>query len=172
MTGRAEERLSFDVQREMAVRLGYTAHPGLKDVERFMKHYFLVAKDVGDLTRIFCAALEEHHGKPVAGAQPLLRPRPAAAAARFRASTDFVVDNDRINIAERQGLRARSGQPHPHLPPRRPLRPRTSIPTRCSRSRARSDLIDAQAPRRPGGQPPLPRDPVVAQPAGARAPRA
>ena len=65
LTGRAEERLSFDLQREMAVRLGYTAHPGLKDVERFMKHYFLVAKEVGDLTRIFCAALEEHHGKPV-----------------------------------------------------------------------------------------------------------
>ena len=30
MTGRAEERLSFDVQREMARRLGYTAHPGLR----------------------------------------------------------------------------------------------------------------------------------------------
>ena len=28
VTGRAEERLSFDIQREIAVRLGYTAHPG------------------------------------------------------------------------------------------------------------------------------------------------
>ncbi|HYS49915.1 MAG TPA: nucleotidyltransferase domain-containing protein, partial [Xanthobacteraceae bacterium] len=36
LTGRAEERLSFDIQREIAVRLGYTEHPGLKDVERFM----------------------------------------------------------------------------------------------------------------------------------------
>ncbi|MCB1498422.1 MAG: nucleotidyltransferase domain-containing protein, partial [Bauldia sp.] len=36
LTGRAEERLSFDIQREMASRLGYTTHPGLKDVERFM----------------------------------------------------------------------------------------------------------------------------------------
>ena len=52
LTGRAEERLSFDIQRELAVRLGYTEHPGMKDVERFMKHYFLVAKDVGDLTAI------------------------------------------------------------------------------------------------------------------------
>src|SRR6185436_9327076 len=41
VTGRAEERLSFDIQREVAVRLGYTAHPGMHDVERFMKHYFL-----------------------------------------------------------------------------------------------------------------------------------
>ena len=41
LCGRAEERLSFDIQRDIAVRLGYTQHPGLRDVERFMKHYFL-----------------------------------------------------------------------------------------------------------------------------------
>ena len=33
-------------------------------VEAFMRAYFLVAKDVGDLTRIFCAALEEQNSKP------------------------------------------------------------------------------------------------------------
>src|SRR6185295_5600593 len=65
VTGRAEERLSFDIQREIAVRLGYTAHPGMRDVERFMKHYFLVAKDVGDLTAILSAALEEREAKPM-----------------------------------------------------------------------------------------------------------
>ena len=37
LAGRAEERLSFDIQRDIAVRLGYTTHPGLRDVERFMK---------------------------------------------------------------------------------------------------------------------------------------
>jgi [protein-PII] uridylyltransferase len=72
LTGRPEERLSFDVQREIAIRLGYTQHPGMKDVERFMKHYFLVAKDVGDLTRIFCAALEEQHAKQPAGLSRLI----------------------------------------------------------------------------------------------------
>ena len=36
--------------------MGYADRPGSRGVERFMKHYFLVAKDVGDLTRIFCAA--------------------------------------------------------------------------------------------------------------------
>ena len=41
------------------MRLGYTEHPGQQDVERFMKHYFLVAKDVGDLTAILCAELED-----------------------------------------------------------------------------------------------------------------
>ncbi len=47
VTDRPEERLSFDIQREIAVRLGYTEHPGMRDVERFMKHYFLTAKNVG-----------------------------------------------------------------------------------------------------------------------------
>ena len=64
LTERAEDRLTFDLQPEMARRLGYTEHPGQRDVERFMKHYFLVAKTVGDLTRIICAALEEQQKKP------------------------------------------------------------------------------------------------------------
>jgi [protein-PII] uridylyltransferase len=58
LTGRAEERLTFDLQTEIGRLMGYTDHAGSRGVERFMKHYFLVAKDVGDLTRIFCAILE------------------------------------------------------------------------------------------------------------------
>jgi [protein-PII] uridylyltransferase len=58
LAGRAEERLTFDLQTEIGRRMGYTDHAGSRGVERFMKRYFLVAKDVGDLTRIFCAILE------------------------------------------------------------------------------------------------------------------
>jgi [protein-PII] uridylyltransferase len=79
VSGRAEERLSFDMQREIAVRLGYTSHPGMQDVERFMKHYFLVAKDVGDLTAILCAKLEDEQAKPA----PVL----SRVVARFRPGT-------------------------------------------------------------------------------------
>lgn len=65
LTGRPDDRLMFDVQIEIAARAGYTDHAGTRGVERFMKHYYLTAKDVGDLTRIFCAALEaEHQRKP------------------------------------------------------------------------------------------------------------
>src|ERR1700730_2930575 len=58
LAARAEDRLTFDFQGEIGRRMGYTDHTGTRGVERFMKHYFLVAKDVGDLTRIFCAVLE------------------------------------------------------------------------------------------------------------------
>src|SRR5947208_12313121 len=98
--GRAEERLSFDIQREIAVRLGYTAHPGMRDVERFMKHYFLVAKDVGDLTAILSAALEEREAKPAPVLdRPMARfkPRPRRVVLD---SDDFVADHNRINIAD------------------------------------------------------------------------
>ena len=58
LTGRPEERLTFDVQPQLAEAMQYLDRGRTRGVERFMKHYFLVAKDVGDLTRIFCAALE------------------------------------------------------------------------------------------------------------------
>lgn len=105
LTGRAEERLSFDVQREMAVRLGYTERPGLKDVERFMKHYFLIAKDVGDLTAIVCSELEDRNAKPMPVLNRMMarfRPR---ARRTFSESEDFVVDNNRINIADADAFR-------------------------------------------------------------------
>src|SRR2546421_20588 len=100
LTGRAEERLSFDIQREIAVRLGYTEHPGLRDVERFMKHYFLVAKDVGDLTAIFCAKLEDSQAKPMQVLSRMmakLRPRTRHSLSE---TEDFVVDYNRINVAD------------------------------------------------------------------------
>ncbi len=100
VAGRAEERLSFDVQREIAVRLGYTEHPGLQDVERFMKHYFLTAKHVGDLTAILCAGLEERQAKPAPVLSRFIaRLRPAKSRRTLSESDDFVVDNNRINVA-------------------------------------------------------------------------
>lgn len=98
LTGKAEERLSFDIQPDIAARLGYTSHPGLTDVERFMKHYFLIAKDVGDLTGIFCAALEEENAKPAPGLRSFVR----SLRRRSRSipgTLAFVTDNNRINVA-------------------------------------------------------------------------
>ena len=56
--GRPEERLDFDAQMAIAPRLGFTDRGGMRGVERFMKRYYLAARNVGNLTRIFCAAIE------------------------------------------------------------------------------------------------------------------
>ncbi|WP_297322648.1 [protein-PII] uridylyltransferase [uncultured Bartonella sp.] len=97
LTGKAQERLSFDIQRDIAHRLGYTAHPGMEDVERFMKHYFLVAKQVGDLTRIVSAALEEEYAKPVPGLNRVFLTF-SRRKKKIAGSPGFVIDTQRINI--------------------------------------------------------------------------
>ncbi len=102
LTGRAEERLSFDIQREIAVRLGYTEHPGMKDVERFMKHYFLIAKDVGDLTAILCSELEDRQTKPAPVLSRMMaRLRPPRGRRALPETEDFLDDNNRLTIADK-----------------------------------------------------------------------
>ena len=96
LAGRAEERLSFDVQRPIARQLGYSTRVAQADVERFMKHYFLVAKDVGDLTAIVSAALEAKHAKPPPVFDRMigrLRRSPRVIAE----ARDFRIEGERIN---------------------------------------------------------------------------
>ncbi len=99
LTGKAEERLSFDIQREMAERLKYVSHGGLQDVERFMKHYFLVAKEVGDLTLIVCSQLEEQQAKAVYGINGLIGTI-TRRRRKIKGAADFINDNGRINVAD------------------------------------------------------------------------
>lgn len=96
LTGRAEERLSFDLQPEMATRMGYTARQNVTAVERFMKRYFLAAKEVGALTRILCAKLEVDEKKRPGG-----RPRfiPAASAKPLK-EEGFAIDSGRLTITD------------------------------------------------------------------------
>ena len=88
---RAEDRLTFDMQSEISKLMNYTDHTGTTAVERFMKHYYLIAKDVGDLTRIFCAALEAEQKR-----------RPSRRFLFFGPSQreigDFVTDRGWLNI--------------------------------------------------------------------------
>jgi len=65
IANRPEEVINFNDQREMAKRLGYEDRKGLLGVERFMRHYFLIAKEVGDLTRSICSILEEKEKKNI-----------------------------------------------------------------------------------------------------------
>lgn len=96
LSRRGEDRLSFDRQPDIAERLGYKAHGGLKHVERFMKHYFLVAKDVGDLTRILCASLEATQVKDTPGLGRVLGRLVAKSSGELREAPDFRIESGRI----------------------------------------------------------------------------
>ena len=97
---RGEDKLSFDRQSELAERLGYKSHQGLKHVERFMKHYFLIAKDVGDLTRIFCASLEAKQFKDAPSLSRLLEKFLPRKSTVFKGSKAFKLESGRISISQ------------------------------------------------------------------------
>ena len=80
VTGRAEERLTFDLQPVVGARMGYTRHGRQDGVERFMRHYFLTAREVTRLTHVLEPALVRAALGP-----PALAPAtdPALAAAGF-----------------------------------------------------------------------------------------
>ncbi len=57
VAGRAEERLTFDFQPVVGARMGYTRHGRQDGVERFMRHYFLVVREVARVTGVLEPAL-------------------------------------------------------------------------------------------------------------------
>ncbi|WP_272008741.1 [protein-PII] uridylyltransferase [Roseovarius sp. ZX-A-9] len=69
ITKRPNDQLTFDLQVEVAERMGYSDRAGRRGVEHFMQHYFRHATAVGDLTRIFLTKLEAAHVK----SEPLLQ---------------------------------------------------------------------------------------------------
>ncbi len=63
ISGRPMDQLTFDLQVEVAARMGYRDHGGRRAVEHFMQEYFRHATRVGELTRIFLTAMEARHVK-------------------------------------------------------------------------------------------------------------
>ncbi len=97
VTGRPEERLTFDLQPEIARRMGYGDRGDAPAVERFMRRYFLMAKEVGALTRAFCAKLEQEESKKKPqGLSRLIAPR--RAAVRKPLDPGFLEENGRLNV--------------------------------------------------------------------------
>ena len=99
LAGRPEERLTFDVQKTISERMAYADREGISDVERFMKHYFLIAKDVGDLTQVLCAVLEDQQKK-----RSLFR-LPGLPLLRARVD-GFQIDRGRITVDRDDAFRA------------------------------------------------------------------
>jgi [protein-PII] uridylyltransferase len=102
--GRASEQLTFDMQVEIAVKLGFRDADGLRGVERFMQRYFTHARHAGELTRIFLSALEERHVKKGPGLARRLRN--AFAATPPALSEGYVVRHGRLDLTD-PGLLAR-----------------------------------------------------------------
>ncbi len=70
VSGRAEERLTFDLQPVVGARIGYTRHGRQDGVERFMRHYFLTAREVNRLRLVLePAILREALGPPALAAE-------------------------------------------------------------------------------------------------------
>lgn len=94
--GRAEDRLVFDLQPEIADRMGFHDRNGEPAVARFMRRYFMTAKEVGALTRVFCAKLETDQTKTPQGLSRLLF-LPRRAPRRFN-EPGFVEEGGRLTL--------------------------------------------------------------------------
>lgn len=92
ITGRASDQLTFDLQVEVAARMGYRDTAGRRAVEQFMQDYFRHATRVGELTRVFLTELEARHAKPEA--------RLAGFFRRRKVKSGFKLVQGRIDVAD------------------------------------------------------------------------
>lgn len=121
ITGRATDTLSFDLQVEVAARMGYRDTAGRRAVEHFMQDYFRHATRVGELTRIFLAQLEARHVKAEARIVGLiqrrrkLRPGYKLVQGRLDVVDDAAFLADKLNMLRLFEEGMRSGYlVHPH----------------------------------------------------------
>lgn len=93
LTNRAEDRLTFDLQPEIAKRMRFAERTGKSAVERFMQYYFLNAKVVGNLTGVFLAHLDEIHAAGVRRFIPNITRKP-------KKLHGFILDRGRLALPE------------------------------------------------------------------------
>ncbi|MCY4336324.1 MAG: [protein-PII] uridylyltransferase [Litoreibacter sp.] len=94
ITGRANEKLSFDMQVEVASRMGYRDHGGRRAVEHFMQDYFRHATRVGELTRIILTDLEAQHVKQAPAFISMIR-----NARRKKLKPGYKLRGNRLDVA-------------------------------------------------------------------------
>ncbi|MBN8544191.1 MAG: [protein-PII] uridylyltransferase [Alphaproteobacteria bacterium] len=95
--GRADERLSFDMQIHIAQALGFVGETPQQKAEAFMFRYFDYTREVGALTRALCALLEEEKKR-----KPTL-----AIGAQLRHGEvidGFALETGRLNFHPEQSL--------------------------------------------------------------------
>ncbi|EAP75445.1 [protein-PII] uridylyltransferase [Roseovarius nubinhibens] len=112
-TGRPNDQLSFDLQVEVASRMGFVDVGGRRAVEHFMQAYFRHANAVGELTRIFLTKLEAMHVKAepilqrIFGRRRKLKPGYVEVHGRLGIADETEFLSDRVNLLRlfEEGLR-------------------------------------------------------------------
>lgn len=97
LTRSKDERLTFDLQPEIAERMGFEDGEEESAVERFMRQYFRTAMNVGALTRLVCAKLEADAWKTKP--RGLARFLPARGEGSAPELDEFVVRDGRLDFA-------------------------------------------------------------------------
>lgn len=87
LNGKAGDILTFDAQRKIAEQMGYIQRTGQSAAERFMKHYYLTCKTVGELSRQITVAITD-----ILNGNNSVKPLPD--------TTDFYLINDRISFKD------------------------------------------------------------------------
>lgn len=105
LTGRKDDRLTFDLQPEVAQRMGYEDGEETLAVEVFMRDYFRAAIDVGALTRLVCAKLEADELKdPPAGIGRFMPAHGVQKADAALTEAGFVIRSGRLDFADATGI--------------------------------------------------------------------
>lgn len=94
--GRAHERLSFDAQLQIAEAMKFPGRTAQAKAEALMMRYFQFTRHVGNLTRVFCAILEEEN---------LRIPQAPFAAPPTALPAMLSLTNGRINFAAALDIR-------------------------------------------------------------------
>ncbi len=99
---RASEKLSFNMQVELAKVLGFEDSAGMRGVERFMQQYFRHATHVGELTRIFLTDLEARHVKARPGIGQWLKD--TFSWSRDTTPRGYTLHDGRLDVVDREAF--------------------------------------------------------------------
>ncbi|MBA86237.1 [protein-PII] uridylyltransferase [Thalassobius sp. S69A] len=104
VTRRASDQLTFDLQVEVAERMGYQDKGGRRAVEHFMQDYFRHATATGDLTRIFLTKLEAMHVKSEPLLERIFRRKPKVKPGYKVIHNRLGIDNEKKFLANKLNL--------------------------------------------------------------------
>ncbi|MGH1423458.1 MAG: [protein-PII] uridylyltransferase [Pseudooceanicola sp.] len=97
---RAMDQLAFDLQVQVAERMGYRDKGGRRAVEHFMQDYFRHATSTGEVTRILLTKLEAAHMKSEPLLERIFKRRPKSVAPQFIALGNRLAIKDRETFLE------------------------------------------------------------------------